>query len=843
MRQMKKTVLALVLLLALLLPVMLSSCNGNKTPAGPVKAKATNVYRAKKLDMEAIMPEEEKESGSSYIQNMYYAGGKIYILKQYYEWENDKTTNTVYTMSESGELLDQWVLDVQAPVREDWDLEAEGSHYGRSINHILFHESGRMLVQVYSWYSGEIGYEESSALMLLDLQGNMLASRPLTDLVDPEEAGDYVYCNQVMFIDGDRVLANVNDTLMVLNGNLEKQYEVDPGTGWIQNMAMLGGQIYLSIYDDSIQSDNYADYEKLYVLDPDTRSLTLSEHQLPGMIEFYNVQSGPGYDLYYKDWNTGIYGYSFGDAEPTELFNYINSDMTSDEVNTMVVIDADTFLCTGYDPLTYEQHLILLTRVPEEELVEEIIIRLGCIDVPYDLRNAIIRFNKESEQYRITVDDYSRFAGENYDYEPCYTRLNNDIISGNVPDMMLLNSEMPVQSYFKKGLFYDLNLYFESDSSINRSDYLENILDALEYDGKLYRITPSFSVSTLVGKKALLGDRTGWTVEEMMAFFAEHEGVRPFFDMTKEQALRWCCGNVINDFIDPVTGRCYFDSQRFRDLLTFVNSCSEKSVWDEYDWETDGDDLFNDEQTTYREGTTLLKMMTIYSFTDMFYEKRYSFGEEMTAIGFPASEGNGSIIRPSMQLAISARSAARDGAWEFIKVIMGEEYAENLYELPVNAAALDRMAADAMPKETEPADTEKPIDPPMDMPEDTPIELPVPETDPFDDIPVDSIIGEEQPELGVQTEPVADPAELAATDIMLPVPEPGIDEYPHMDQMTEEEVNDMVAFLKSLHVVESSNDKVFAVILEECAPFFAGQKSLDQTVKIIQDKVSIMVNE
>ena len=97
--------------------------------------------------------------------------------------------------------------------------------------------------------------------------------------------------------------------------------------------------------------------------------------------------------------------------------------------------------------------------------------------------------------------------------------LNMEIASGNIPDMLCVSADMPIESYAAKGMFEDLEPYFTGDKEISRIDYMDNILEAFKIDGKMYFVTPSFNVIGLIGKKKDFGDTRGVTtsqIEKMM---------------------------------------------------------------------------------------------------------------------------------------------------------------------------------------------------------------------------------------------------------------------------------------------------------------------------------------
>ena len=71
----------------------------------------------------------------------------------------------------------------------------------------------------------------------------------------------------------------------------------------------------------------------------------------------------------------------------------------------------------------------------------------------------------------------------------------------------------------------DLWPYIENDMGLGRVGVIEAPLKAAEVDGGLYTVFEGFRLHTLTGAKAVVGDRTGWTVEDLLeAFETKQEG-------------------------------------------------------------------------------------------------------------------------------------------------------------------------------------------------------------------------------------------------------------------------------------------------------------------------------
>ena len=118
---------------------------------------------------------------------------------------------------------------------------------------------------------------------------------------------------------------------------------------------------------------------------------------------------------------------------------------------------------------------------------------LGGEYVNSDVKTKVIEFNKSSNQYRITVKDYSTY-NTNEDWTAGQTRLNSDITSGQMPDIMLLNNMSSYGNYVSKGLLADIGELLKADEELGKLEYLQNVWDAYSVNGKLYAVISSFGV-------------------------------------------------------------------------------------------------------------------------------------------------------------------------------------------------------------------------------------------------------------------------------------------------------------------------------------------------------------
>lgn len=510
-----------------------------------------------------------------------------------------------------------------------------------------------------------------------------------------------------------------------------------------------------------------------------------SEVELPGTLNNYGMNPGKNYDLMLTN-SMGAFVYNIGDADVTPLLSYINSDIDGNNINSISEMDDGKLLAVYQDEEDWSTHLAVMTYVDPSEIPDKEVISLACYYLDYNMRKRIVDFNKTNEQYRIAVKDYSTYSTME-DYQAGYTQLNNDILTGQIPDIMIVDSySMPVSSYIAKGVFADIGKMIEEDEDIQIDDYMTNVFDAYSVNGKLYSVIPSFYVSSVIGKTSDVGEKQGWTMNDLKALMEKYPEASAFGEsMTRDNMLWQVMMYNGARFVDANSGKCSFDSEEFASLLEFI-----KQFPAEYDWNNEEENYWNDYQSQYRDGRTLLMTITIYDFQDYLYNAKGYFGEPTTLIGFPTEEGIGAVLQANSQYAIGGNSKNKEGAWEFLKYYLTPEYQmsdEMSYSIPVyKEAVLKKLEkAKERPYWTNEDGTKEYYDNTFWM-------------------------GEEQ--------------------III-------------DPLTDAEADMLYNYISSVNKTQYYDDKLSNIITEEAAAFFEGQKSVEEVTDIIQSRAQIYVNE
>lgn len=526
-----------------------------------------------------------------------------------------------------------------------------------------------------------------------------------------------------------------------------------------------------------------------YLMPLDLQTLTTGE-AVKLNTNAYDIYPGiNGYDYLYQS-NGAIYGCK-GTDEPAKLFSWLDCDVDSGNLNGyQIQADGTVYALEGIydgdsDKAAYS--LIVLKQVDASTLPQRQELTLACLYLDWDLRTEIINFNKSQDQVRIVVKDYSQYATEE-DYNAGLQKLNTEILSGMVPDLFAVDSNLPLASYGSKGILTDLWTLIDADPELSRDDLMTHLFDVMSLDGKLYQIVDTFSINTVAGRTDRIGTADSWTVAELMDVWdslPEDATVCGGMD-TKNDMMITCVYRNIDSFVDWANLQCRFDSQEFIDLLTFVNSFPQEFDYENFDWDAYGSDY-----DRLASGKQMLLYTYLSSFNDVQRMDAITDGKP-NYIGYPTTEGSGSSFQVYGGLAISASCKNMDAAWSFVRRFLTEDYQtkEYMWEFPTNRHAFENYAKQRMtPQYTEDPETGEQVKQPQDwywVNDDLTIEI-----------------------------------------------------Y----EMTQEEYDRFMAVYEKTDRMNSYNQAISDIIGQECEAFFAGQKTAEETAKLIQNRVNLYIYE
>lgn len=638
----------------------------------------------------------------------------------------------------------------------------------------------------YEDYSGEeYTSVQKNYISCWNADGSFAWEKELEGLVSEDE---YIYVN-TMTVSQDGTLSLLlsgdNSYIMTVDaqGNASERKPLPEDVSKIFNnynsiMNKEDGS-FLIIYNDE------ADWQKQYLVSYDPVTGQLGE---PGLLPssmswngYNTMTAGKTSDLVYSN-SSGVYTYTVGAEDSVEKMNFINSDLNISYFNSLIELDENTFIGVFNENYGDEVQAGIFTYVDPKDIPDKAVLVLAGNYVGSDMKQRVVEFNRSSEEYRITIKEYDSYNSYD-DYQAGYTQLNNDITTGSMPDIVI-TSGLPAENYVAKGLLADIGKLIEEDEELSQVEYVQNVFDAYSVEEKLYYVIPYFNVNTVIGKKSIVGDRTSWTMADMKQLMESlPEGTNMFGEMTRESFMYTMMDFCGADFIDVSSGKCNFDSQNFIDMMEYAATLPEELSDEEY-----GEDYWRNYESQYREDRTILRNMYIGSVSNVNYTVKGNFGEEVSFIGFPTESGMGAYVQAGDSYSISARSANIEGAWEFLRYYLTDEYQSELsWGMPIQMKYFREKAQEATQR-------------PYYMDENG-------EKVEYDDY---YYINDEE----IKLEP-----------------------------MTQEEVDAVVDYIFSVNKCYYGNTDIANIISEEAAPYFNGQKSAQEAAKIIQSRAQIYVNE
>lgn len=264
-------------------------------------------------------------------------------------------------------------------------------------------------------------------------------------------------------------------------------------------------------------------------------------------------------------------GTIFPDSDPWIFVIVMALLALVDNLRALAALEGGSF--TGISTDAEDTEAFTITEVPYDSVPQKEHLTLATLYLESGTQNAIIKFNRDSDKYRIDAVDYSQYDTSE-DYNARRTKLLTEIMAGNVPDILCVSSDLPYRRLAAKGLLADLTPYIEADRELKLDDFFPNVISALTVDGKLCAACSSFGVQTVAGAASVVGDTSGWTYDDYFAALEKMpEGCEGFdFGVDKSNMLMVCTALDMDNLVDWSTGECRFDSEDFIKMLGYCAS-------------------------------------------------------------------------------------------------------------------------------------------------------------------------------------------------------------------------------------------------------------------------------
>jgi len=393
-----------------------------------------------------------------------------------------------------------------------------------------------------------------------------------------------------------------------------------------------------------------------------------------------------------------LYGILKETEEIIRILNFVDNNISLNGIENIAFLIDDSILLIPdiHEPNDNEYNLVLIwfrkvQNIAEPKDIqssERIQLTLGTLWLSTTIENAVVLFNNNSTTHYIQVVDYSSNTTPE-DRSSALAKFSTEITAGKIPDILFLDG-MPFESMIIKGLLVDLYPLLDNDHEISRDDFIGNLLNVAENDNILYRLVPSFTISTILGNPLFLGNDQGWDIDEFINVLDLNQQATtplgPFLDRQSFLALMFY--HNMDEYINRSKGTANFTGDDFAKLLEFAYTFPSEADW------SIG---FHEHREMMISGQQIMEGLQLGDF-NVLRTKTSSFGGNIVFKGWPSTNRDGSKFNISHGIAITSTSNDIEGAWDFVKTLFTEEFQREYihWSFPVNKFVFNERLMEAM---------------------------------------------------------------------------------------------------------------------------------------------------
>lgn|GEM_PF-7028409 len=392
-----------------------------------------------------------------------------------------------------------------------------------------------------------------------------------------------------------------------------------------------------------------------------------------------------GYSLFLRT-RSRIYGVG-ENGEISSLFNCSAAEVNGDEVSGFCMDGEGNFTICENSYVDNSVKIAKYTQCDPSELENIPVLEVG-------IREGMERLAEDTvEAYNSMQSDIVVKLVEYDEPEPnqateTLSKLENDIISGNLPDMFIMtsvNGRFCGTELMEKGVFCDLTEFMADDDELRKDNIFPEIFNILTREnGEIPLLSTGWRLElgnygkSAVIDKYLEGIET-FDIDGYLDFLEKlpkDKGVESYYDtdtvLNRFTRLSWMT------WVDVENATCSFDSDSFIRFLNYA-AAGTGDIEQQMQETQEIDDTKDRRQ--YLDDTAMMRFGGISGFSDYMTNIRGSFGgEKLTIIGLPTLEGGRTYAELAGQtLAIADSSDMKAQAWEFLKYYMQN----NSTEMPV----------------------------------------------------------------------------------------------------------------------------------------------------------------
>lgn len=538
--------------------------------------------------------------------------------------------------------------------------------------------------------------------------------------------------------------------------------------------------------------------EGFYLAELKADGSTIWKHNLKEIKKrVYHFAYNPYDDCGYIADDSGIKKYDAQGKFRGEVLNYRSTSIfISDSCINNIVFDkaGNIYINIMYNgsESTSGQQFSLFKYTPGKAVARprhQKVMTVGTADADaLSLEKAARLFEKKHPDIRVEIKDYAPDQMRHRDearYESYVKTMNTEILSGKGPDIISIQG-LPYNKYIDKKVFVDLKELMKKDKSFKRQDYYSNILKACETEGKLYGMPVTFIAPVMIADGAML-EKAGVSINDTRWTWSDFHAAAQKMSVDTNQD-----GNLETYALPAFDNTEMLDYMLASDYRSFVDEDKKQAHFNS-DRFIKFLNIYKDLTSTYMNSRVAretlvfsgnrssIAFMPSYYFGGDLCIAKAEMGAQAKALSMPKGYPSGDKSFDAAMLGINRNSKLQKEAWEFLKYLTGKEQQKSLqlYGFRINPAVQDQMFKEMSERD-----------------------------------PGFFTIGSDQGTKTIQQEPMT-PAQIAK----------------------------MQKWMASLNHYNNMDPQIKKLIHTEAAAYLKGEKSATQTAQVLQNKVTLYLNE
>lgn len=363
----------------------------------------------------------------------------------------------------------------------------------------------------------------------------------------------------------------------------------------------------------------------------------------------------------YVGGNLSLYGVRISGGEERKLLDYDPGMKMSSSLWIDETAGEGTAVC--WDEESHQVFCYFLSTMPVTDARDgRSIVTLEDYRVDDELKAAAAEFNLMSDKYWVEVVE----ASQDEEISDYIVRLKTRLMTKQGPDLLSVAGGAEFNDYVRQGILEDLTVYMQRD--IESDHYVESALNAYGRDDGIYALGSGFGLEVLMVDREMADSVKGFYLKNISQIMEEAKLSMFLPNTQRNQLLAFCLVRLGGDFREENIRECILFAEKYGS--DYENYSKAYKVGKEV-------------AAQWERIDTPLDVADIQAY----------YGDDIVMIGRGADrKEHFEMFFSPEALSINSASENKEGAWEFIKFMLGEEYQFALRDkLPMRKDAFDSM--------------------------------------------------------------------------------------------------------------------------------------------------------